>query len=110
MPKDARLVEIVHGNVTIPSAETTYWCSLHELPQETETKHHIIQYEALIKPGSEALVHHMEVFHCEVPVEAVLPDWNGPCVDKARPPALDACKRVIAAWAMGAGVSCLRAS
>ncbi|GFX62343.1 tyramine beta-hydroxylase [Trichonephila clavipes] len=44
----------------------------------------------------------MEVFHCEVPAEKKLPSWNGPCTSPAKPKVLEACKRVLAAWAMGA--------
>lgn len=32
-----------------------------------------------------------------------LPHWDGGCFDPAKPAILEACKRVIAAWAMGAG-------
>ncbi|KAH7982557.1 hypothetical protein HPB52_005604 [Rhipicephalus sanguineus] len=67
----------------------------HQLAQST-------LYEANIQKGSEALVHHMELFHCEAPVDEVLPSWNGPCNSPDRPQPLDRCKRVIAAWAMGA--------
>lgn len=47
----------------------------------------------------------MEVFHCEVSEDEELPEWNGPCVDEKKPKILDHCRRVIAAWAMGAGVN-----
>lgn len=65
----------------------------------------MIQYEAVIQKGNEALVHHMELFHCEVKSDAQLPDYNGPCDHPSKPSILNACKRVIAAWAMGATVS-----
>jgi len=63
-----------------------------------------VQYEAVIQNGSEQLVHHMELFHCEVGATVALPPWDGPCADPQLPEPLKACKRVIAAWAMGAGV------
>ena len=55
-----------------------------------------------IANGSEGLVHHMELFHCEVDVSLDLPAYDGPCSSPSRPKSLDPCKRVIAAWAMGA--------
>lgn len=85
--------------------ETTYWCRLAKLPEaDFSTKNHIVQYEAVIANGSEHLVHHMELFHCEVNTTEVpeLPPWNGHCDDPAMPAPLKACKRVVAAWAMGA--------
>ncbi|KAI1289348.1 Dopamine beta-hydroxylase [Halotydeus destructor] len=103
MPFDTRMVQVTSVNVQVPSDETTYWCSLHQLPPEMDTKHHIIQYEAVIQEGNEHLVHHMEVFHCELAQDVELSNWNGPCSDGQRPKLLDRCKRVIAAWAMGAG-------
>lgn len=98
------MLEIINDEVHVPDDETTYWCSLHLLPEEFEQKHHVIQYEAAIQEGNEPLVHHMEVFHCEVPTDAELPDWNGPCFSSQKATILENCKRVLAAWAMGAGV------
>lgn len=50
-------------------------------------------------------MHHMEVFHCEVDAAKKLPSWNGPCQSPSKPEILEPCKRVLAAWAMGALVS-----
>lgn len=60
------------------------------------------QYEAVIQPGNEALVHHMEVFHCEAPSTLTMPEYQGPCFSQERPEVTKVCKRVLAAWAMGA--------
>lgn len=66
---DSKSVVIVNNGTRVPKDETTYWCSLHELPKElSSSKHHVIEYESVIQPGNEALVHHLEVFHCEVEV------------------------------------------
>lgn len=89
-------------NCTVPNVETTYWCRLIRLPSEFERKTHIVQYEAIISNGSESLVHHMELFHCEVDSSLELPAWNGQCSDPQLPEPLKVCKRVIAAWAHGA--------
>ncbi|RWS14424.1 Dopamine beta-hydroxylase-like protein, partial [Dinothrombium tinctorium] len=102
-PDDTRVLNILNEKVAVPSTDTTYWCKIHMLPEEIVNKHHIIQYEAVIQKGSEGLVHHMEVFHCEIPAESTLPDWDGGCFDKNMPEILDNCKRVVAAWALGAG-------
>ncbi|ROT65945.1 putative dopamine beta-hydroxylase [Penaeus vannamei] len=44
----------------------------------------------------------MEVFHCEHPPDFQVPLYQGPCHSPDRPREIDACKRVLAAWAMGA--------
>lgn len=46
----------------------------------------------------------MELFHCEVDAKQELPDWNDSCFEPSMPEILKSCKRVIAAWAMGAAV------
>lgn len=61
------------------------------------------QFEAAIQEGRESLVHHMEVFHCEAPRDEVIPEYQGPCSDPDRPAPTRVCKRVLAAWAYGAG-------
>lgn len=44
----------------------------------------------------------MEVFHCEAPSNNVISSYNGPCTDPNRPKDTEICKKVLAAWAMGA--------
>lgn len=44
----------------------------------------------------------MEVFHCIAPVTQEIPTYVGPCFAPERPEKTMVCKRVIAAWAMGA--------
>lgn len=63
---------------------------------------HKLQFEAIIQSGNEGLVHHMEVFHCEAKAEKAITLYNGPCFDSSRPKDTEVCKKVMAAWAMGA--------
>nr|XP_018907091.1 PREDICTED: tyramine beta-hydroxylase [Bemisia tabaci] len=95
-------VKILNSQVKVPDVETTYWCTLHKLPEELREKHHIIAYEAVIEPSSEGIVHHMEVFHCVAGPGDEIPDYAGSCSDFERPEKTKVCKKVIAAWAMGA--------
>lgn len=44
----------------------------------------------------------MEVFHCEAPVNEKIPTYQGSCFAPQRPKKTELCKRVLAAWAMGA--------
>lgn len=53
--------------------------------------------------GNEHLLHHMEVFHCEGPPDEDFPLWSGPCSSDDAPEELKRCKKVLAAWAIGAG-------
>ncbi len=60
-PTDARWLMLTTAAVRVPDKETTYWCHVTRLPAEFGRKHHVIQVEAVIQPGRESLVHHMEV-------------------------------------------------
>lgn len=100
-----QILDLLVENVTIPNVETTYWCQLVKLPKIFQKKIHIIQYEAVIEEKSKHLVHHMEVFHCEIDAKLVFNKWSGRCNDTEMPNMLLNCKKVIAAWAYGASVS-----
>ena len=104
-PQDARGLEIKHS-IDLPSDDTTYWCSVHKLPNVFKKKHHALQYEPILTKGNEHLLHHMEVFHC-VPEDngnsKDFPIWSGPCGSDEAPEKLQHCKKVLAAWALGAG-------
>lgn len=62
----------------------------------------LLQYEPIISEEGQGLVHHMEIFHCIAPVDTEIPYYVGSCFAEDRPPATQVCKRVLAAWAMGA--------
>ncbi|XP_033732438.1 dopamine beta-hydroxylase-like [Pecten maximus] len=101
-PSDTWTFEVTAPSITVPDKDTTYWWYLTRLPHLSE-KHHIIKYESVIQPGSEHLVHHMEVFQCEIGPDDVIRPYNGPGMAEGKPPGLSACRNVIGAWAMGAG-------
>nr|CAG4641544.1 EOG090X0318 [Eurycercus lamellatus] len=101
-PADLRSLLVANNQLKVPGEETTYWCRVIRLPDHFNRKHHVLQFEAAIEEGSESIVHHMEVFHCEAPHNQVIPQYEGPCSDPARPETTRVCKRVLAAWAYGA--------
>lgn len=83
--------------------ETTYWCTRFELPPEIMKKpHHIIRFDGIVSPQSEGVVHHMELFHCDVDRNTEIPVFNGVCTSEQKPMGLTPCRRVIGAWALGA--------
>ena len=45
----------------------------------------------------------MEVFHCDGAPDEEFPLWSGPCGSDDAPEMLKRCKKVLAAWAIGAG-------
>lgn len=105
LEEDAQSLEIRHS-IDLPPDDTTYWCSVHKLPQAFTNKHHAIQYEPIMDQGNEHLLHHMEIFHCVPSPEDSNPDfpiWSGPCGSNEAPEKLNQCKKVLAAWAIGAG-------
>ncbi|XP_069109378.1 dopamine beta-hydroxylase-like [Argopecten irradians] len=101
-PGDTWTFDVTAPSITVPDKDTTYWWYLTRLPHLSD-KHHIIKYESVIQPGSEHLVHHMEVFQCEISPYDVIGPYNGPGLAEGKPPGLSACRNVIGAWAMGAG-------
>ncbi len=64
---------------------------------------YFLQYESVITPGNEAIVHHIEVFECSPQMDTV-PQFSGSCDSKMKPRKLNYCRHVLAAWAMGAEV------
>ncbi|XP_001602880.1 tyramine beta-hydroxylase [Nasonia vitripennis] len=101
-PADAWQHEIRADRVQVPNVETTYWCHVQKLPSSMRRKHHVLQFGPAIQQGNEHLVHHMEVFHCAGPADVDVPLYNGPCDAPNRPERTQICKKVLAAWAMGA--------
>ncbi|CAF0832072.1 unnamed protein product [Adineta ricciae] len=96
-------LDFLNQNVHIPSDETTYWCTRFELPRNVMAKpHHIIRFDGVISPQSEGIVHHMELFHCDVDPSVKIPAFNDRCTSEQKPMGLTPCRRVIGAWAMGA--------
>lgn len=66
----------------------------------------IFQTEVAISPGSKGIVHHLNVFYCEVPSGETVRPYDAPCGNNAqRPKGLTNCMKVIGAWALGADVS-----
>lgn len=61
-----------------------------------------LKFAPNIQKGNEGVVHHMEVFHCIAPEDEEIPLYVGSCFSEDRPPRTQVCKRVLAAWAMGA--------
>ncbi|XP_027018319.2 dopamine beta-hydroxylase isoform X1 [Tachysurus fulvidraco] len=100
LPPDVRMLEVLAPNVVVPDQETTYWCYMYQLPPNMP-KNHIVMYEAVVSSGNEAMVHHMEVFECSPHMDSV-PQYSGSCDSKMKPPKLNSCRHVLAAWALGA--------
>ena len=99
----SKYFEVLNKNVKIPNDETTYWCLTHKLDDEIyKKKHHIIGFEGVITPSSRGVVHHMELFVCMSDPDDSMKTYNGPCKSENKPKGLEQCRKVIAAWAMGA--------
>ncbi|XP_050695852.1 dopamine beta-hydroxylase-like [Eriocheir sinensis] len=99
---EAQVLEVRSQKVKVPAEETVYWCTVERLPDVFAEKRHVLQFGPAIEAGNEDLVHHMELFHCEYPPDVTVPKYQGLCASPDRDPKIDACKRVLAAWAMGA--------
>ncbi|XP_072176978.1 dopamine beta-hydroxylase-like [Diadema setosum] len=100
-PADTKTIDIVVDDVQVPDDATTYWCKVSRFP-DAEVKHHIVKYEVVVSEGNEDLVHHIEVYHCDVPADVEVPLYQGPCDERPVDSSSRACSQVIGAWAMGA--------
>ncbi|XP_072515362.1 dopamine beta-hydroxylase [Salminus brasiliensis] len=100
LPPDVQSLEVLAPDIIIPSQDTTYWCHTYQLPPNMP-KNHIVMYEAVVTPGNEAIVHHIEVFECSPQMDGV-PLYSGSCDSKMKPHKLNYCRHVLAAWALGA--------
>ena len=101
--KNSKRFEIRNHDVKIPSSDTTYWCLVYKLNSEIfHQKHHIVGFEGIIDQRNEGVVHHMELFHCEVDPSNDYKNFSNVCTSEEKPYGLRKCRKVIAAWAMGA--------
>lgn len=85
--------DFVFKDVEIPATDTTYFCKIQKL-KNVEKKRHIVEFEPII--DNEEFVHHMEVFHCEAPVDVEIPMFEGKCDDL--PTEAKSCSKVMALW------------
>ena len=60
----------------------------------------IYQYEAVVTPGNELMIHHILLYRCNIP--STYDGVQGPCYTKDR--ALPQCRDIILAWAIGGEV------
>ncbi|EDW75148.2 uncharacterized protein Dwil_GK19855, partial [Drosophila willistoni] len=95
---DLSTIDITLKQAPVPAIETTYWCHVQRLDQIIKHRHHIVQFEPIIK--NPHIVHHMEVFHCETDEHDEIPLYNGDC--DQMPPKAKVCSKVMVLWAMGA--------
>lgn len=96
-------LEMRNNRVKLPEEDTTYWCKVFKLDEQFRYKHHIVAYESVISEASKGIVHHMELFHCFFDPREDMKSYDGPCKSEEKPAGLTQCRKVIAAWAMGAG-------
>ena len=104
LENDIDYFDILMDNVSIPEADTTYYCKLFELPQLNDT-HHIVKFEPIVEEGNEGLVHHLLAYACH--------DWmvrdgdagtEGLCDNAFQNMPANQCRggQMIYAWAIGA--------
>ena len=101
-PNKSEYFDVTNNNVNLPAQHTTYWCLAYKLDKKFYKKHHIIAFEGLISKKSQGVVHHMELFHCITDPSEDMKSYNGECTSESKPKGLVQCRKVIAAWAMGA--------
>ncbi|XP_064652353.1 DBH-like monooxygenase protein 1 homolog [Lineus longissimus] len=66
LPADSLSYEFRNKDYAVPSDDTTYACQVLRMPK-VDKKHHMIQFEPIIKKGHEGLVHHILIYGCTAP-------------------------------------------
>lgn len=54
LPPDVQTLDVVAPDVVIPTQETTYWCSIHKLPENMAENHIVMVKKGLPKGGDSA--------------------------------------------------------
>lgn len=99
LPADVSTIEFLNNNYSVPSADTTYSCTIWKLPP-LQGKHHLIRYEPVIQKGHEHLVHHIVVYFCSQPISDSLVGTQHNCYHN-RPQEFRSCSLTFLAWAIG---------
>jgi dopamine beta-monooxygenase len=103
MTNTAKYFDVLNSDIHLSDAPTTYWCTVYKLGSQFHSrKHHIVGFEGLISKQNMGIVHHMELFHCIEDPSENMKSFSGPCTSESKPQGLTQCRKVIAAWAMGA--------
>ncbi|KAK3781429.1 hypothetical protein RRG08_019055 [Elysia crispata] len=98
LPADVKTLEFTNRNVTVPSTDTTYWCTAWKIP-DLGGKHHMFRYEPIIQKGHETLLHHIILYYCEGNLDVSEPSafqCNQNPLKRA-----NHCTHVFVAWAIG---------
>ncbi|XP_077972661.1 dopamine beta-hydroxylase-like isoform X2 [Styela clava] len=92
---------MLQPNISLPSSVTTYWSSIHKLPESIVGKIHVIGFGPAISSNSTGLIHHMLMYLCD-PNDGEISPYSGFSASSNVPDDVRRCKRVIGGWAMGA--------
>eukprot|EP00795_Rhopilema_esculentum_P003452 gene3452-1831_t len=105
-PKTAKYFDVVSANVSLPTAETTYWCSAYKMANlvHLTEKKHIIEIEPIVALKDRGVVHHMVLYICKNTFNDSHLNVTGSCRDNHNmPPSIKECVGVspMYAWAVG---------
>lgn len=98
--EETKVYDFTAGNYIVPDKDTTYMCVAQTLP-DLGAKHHVIQFEPIITPGNERLIHHLVIQRCK----GDFPNLNhaqGECF-LSWPKGWPVCSEIFIAWATGGG-------
>jgi hypothetical protein len=105
----AKTLDFLVRNITIPSADTTYWCAGFRTPRQIKsTVKHMIRFSPVIHEPATPHVHHMILYSCDGINLGSLTDEDligGECLTNvgqaSTPLARCTTGNLIAAWAVG---------
>ncbi|XP_062505059.1 DBH-like monooxygenase protein 1 homolog [Corticium candelabrum] len=103
LESDHHTIDLLNSNVSVPTRDTTYWCSPFQLPL-LQNESHIIRFEPVVQANHEQLVHHILLYQCTDVIRPFLDmSWDCDNPSASIPSVVRACRRSsqIAAWAVG---------
>jgi len=103
LPSNAQYMDFLNANLSIPTADTTYWCRGFKIPN-FGGKRHVVMVEPIVQAGHESLVHHILIYSCwHLMNDSDVNNAGQQCFTANMPGDIDKCTSVMFAWAIGGG-------
>ncbi|CAK9815881.1 MOXD1 homolog 2 [Anthophora quadrimaculata] len=97
--------DVLNQQVHLPKGQDTLlWCRVLRMPN-IDHKHHVVQYEPVIQPGSHEYLHHMTLYECRgdhAQLESAAKTSGSVCYEHNQPnqPSFQ-CNTIAAIWSLG---------
>ncbi|XP_077991084.1 DBH-like monooxygenase protein 1 [Glandiceps talaboti] len=95
-------LNLQNSNITVPAdQERTYWCQIFKMPDEYNTKHHVVKYTPIISEGNEGVVSQMFILICSGEFDDSYVGFGYQCYSSDKPDNASSCTVQISSWTAG---------